>query len=51
VIEQETLLSEYRRNRSATYTTAMGQCDKETISSKDNKAYKLASPNNSKKEQ
>jgi len=46
VIEQETLLSKYRRNLGATYTTLPRQCDKETISCKDNKAYELASPNN-----
>ena len=49
MIEQETLLSKYRRNQSATYTTLQRQCDKETISCKDNKAYKLASPNNSER--
>ena len=36
------------RNMSATYTTMQRQCDKKTISCKDNKAYKLASPNNNK---
>ena len=44
--EQETLLSEYRRNQRATYTTLPRQCDKGTIRSPDNKAYVLASPNN-----
>jgi len=49
MIEQETLLSKYRSNQSATYTMLPRQCDKKTISCKDNKAYKLASLNNSKK--
>ena len=48
-IEQETLLSKYRRNRSATYTTVVRQCNKKTIDCKDNKAYELAGLNNSKK--
>ena len=38
------------RDQSATYTTGVRQCDKKTISGKDNTAYKLASPNNNKKE-
>ena len=46
IIKQETLLSKYMQDRSATYTTMVRWCDKQTISSKDNKAYKLASPNN-----
>ena len=49
-IEQETLLSEYRGNSSATYTTTVRQCDKETIRCKDNKVYMLASPNNKETE-
>ena len=46
MIEQETLLSEYMRDKSATYTTLPRQCNKRTIRSPDNKVYKLASPNN-----
>ena len=46
MIEQETLLGEYMRSQCATYTTLPWQCDKKTISSPDNKAYMLASPNN-----
>ena len=48
MIEQETLLSEYMRDASATYTTLPRQCDKRTIEGPDNKAYVLASPNNKK---
>jgi len=36
------------RDESATYTTMLRQCNKKTISCKDNKAYKLASLNNNK---
>ena len=46
MVKQETLLSEYMRNQSATYTTLPWQCDKRSIGSPDNKAYVLASPNN-----
>ena len=34
------------QDESATYTTMTRQCNKKTISSKDNKVYKLASLNN-----
>ena len=46
MIEQETLLSKYMSDESATYTTTLRQYNKKTISYKDNKAYKLASLDN-----